>query len=175
MKKILIFIIVLIAGFLIFSFALGKYETIQDGQVGILVGPTGNYKIYRTGEKPFVLPVFQKLYSLSVTNQDFILSGSDGFKVSNNGENIVINSRIIYSITDVKKTIDNFGTENTHKKIRNDIRQTVNTLLREKVKDKSSLETPQKRIPIIAEIHLGLNDRFYPKGVKILSYQIRYQ
>lgn len=175
MKKLLVFIIVLIAGLLIFSFALGKYETIPEGQVGIVVGPTGKYTIYSTGKKTFVFPVIQKLYSLPVTKQDFILSGSDGYNVSDKDKTFVINSRIIYSIIDVKKTIDNFGTENTHKKIRNAIRQTVNTLLGERVKDKSSLETPQKRIPLIAEIHLGLNDRFYPKGVKILSYQIRYQ
>ncbi len=174
MKKVLIFIVALIAGILIFSFAIGKHNPVKDGQAGVVVGPDGKYKIYQAGEKPFVIPLVQKLYAVSLQKQDFIISGKDGYMLSDDGRNILIESRVIYKISDLDRAINTFGPVETHQKVRERIRQLLIPLLQEKIKDISYLDSAQKRIPAIAEIHLGLNDSFSKQGISILSYQLRY-
>ena len=174
MKKVLIFIIVLIAGILIFSFAMGKRNPVTDGQVGVVVGPDGKYKIYQAGERPFVIPFIQRLYAVSLQRQDLIISGKDGYRLSDDGRDILIESRVIYKISDPDRAIETFGPVETHQRVRDRIRQLLTPLLQEKIKDISYLDSAQKRMPAIAEIHLGLIDSFSKQGISILSYQLRY-
>ncbi len=170
--KATVFLGALVIAFLFFSFFLGRKPPVKNGEIGLTKGITGDYRIFREGEKPFVIPFVQKYATLPTGAEVISFIGDEGYSIPGDKKGR-IESQVTYSIDDPETVARSFGIERTNEKIRERIRERLTRLLEKMVTSETDLGDPKVRIPIIAEIHLGLNDSLKEEGISILSYRIR--
>jgi len=174
--KFLIFLFFLIVAFLVYSFAIGRQPPVGEGEVTVVTALTGGEKIYHTGERPFVFPFIQKSYMLRTGAMVVSLVDDEGMSLSKKGKKETrIESRVTYKIDDVQKALNSFGLKDTHREIRKRIKEAVARSLKDKVTGIETIDKAENRIPLIADIHIGLSETFKKDGLKILSYRIRFR
>jgi len=172
--KITVFLAVLVIAFLFFSFFLGRKPTVKKGEVGLVKSISGDYRILKEGEKPFVLPFIQKYTTLSTGTEVVSFVEEEGYNIPGSKKGR-IESQITYSIDNPKTVADRFGIEDTSGRIRDRIKESLTGLLAKMVTSETDLNDPTVRIPLIAEIHIGLNESLKEDGISILSYRIRME
>ncbi len=172
--KVTVFLAALVVAFLFFSFFLGRKPPVKNGEVGLVRNIAGDYRIFREGEKPFVVPFFQNYTTLSTGAEVISLVGEDGYSLPGRKEGR-IESQVTYSIDNPETVAKRFGLEKTSEKIRDRIKKSLFDLLKRMVTPETDLNDPKVRIPLIAEIHLGLNESLKEEGISILSYRIRME
>jgi len=172
--KVTVSLAALVIAFLFLSFFMGRKPPVKNGEVGLIKNFSGDYRIIREGEKPFVLPLIQKYTTLPTGAEVISFTGEEGYSIPGK-KKIRLESQVTYSIDNPKTVAKRFGIEKPSEKIRDRIKKSLDDLLEKMVTSETDLNDPKIRIPIIAEIHLGLNDSLKKEGISILSYRIRIE
>lgn len=172
--RILVFIGALVLGFLFFSFFIGRKPPVRSGEVGIVKTISGDYKVLKEGERPFVIPFLQSYGTLSAGTEVLSFVGEEGFLLPGNGKE-KLESQITYSVEDPKKVAQRYGVKDTAGKIRSEIKRKLDEILANTIKESPDLSNPSVRIPLIAEVHLSINEAMKKSGISILKYDIRFK
>ncbi|RMG02892.1 MAG: hypothetical protein D6726_06615 [Nitrospirae bacterium] len=172
--RILVFFGVLVLGFLFFSFFIGRKPPVKPGELGVVKTLSGDYKVLKEGERPFIIPLLQSYGTLSSGTEVLSFVGEEGFLLPGDGKER-LESQITYSVEDPQKVAQKYGLKDTAGKIRNEIKMKLNDILAKNLKEKPDLSKPSVRIPLIAEVHLSINEAMKESGINILKYDIRFE
>lgn len=175
--KVILFLISLVIAFLFFSFVMGKNDVIRDNEVGVVAGKDGSYKIYTAGEKPQRIPFYHEFYRISIAPRVVTLAGVESVSLKKEKDKeLKVESQITYIIDDVDKVIKRFGYKEPHLWIREKIKEMTSKLIKEHIKDIDALEkNPKERITLMAQMHIKINEMLKDDGVKVNSFQIRFE
>ncbi len=174
--KAILFLVSLIIFVLLFSFTIGKRDVIKDNEAGILVSRGKIIRIYRGGEKPFVVPFFQKFYLISIEPVTFYITGEEAMKVITSGKkDFMMESQITYKMEDVEKAVSYFGFLDLNSGIQERIKNTISKLLQDTPVEDASIFNTKQRISFMAQLHIDLNSVMKKEGININSFQIRFK
>lgn len=151
-------------------------KSIKENEVGVVVSSGGEFKVYRSGEQPSVMPFFQKFYTISVEPAILSFVGDEGVEVVlEDGRKVNIESQVTYFIRDAEKVVKKFGYEDVQNKIRERIKHEVSTFLSKSFARPGSFNETSHRIQTMAEINILLNETMNPEGINISSFNIRHE
>lgn len=170
MKKI-VFLLVLAAGVIYFSFT-GR-TTIGPHEVGVRVGPDHIVSVFKAGERPFVLPFVHHLLRLSTKPIIFAMAGVGAAKITTGKTHHSLNCLLRYKMQDVRAIIRKYGTDDPETNVDKVLRRRVTGLLTAQLTaNPDALQTAAGRIPLLAEVHIGLNKAFAPEGIQVVSFEL---
>ena len=171
---LLIIVIILAAGLLLLFY--GKRYPIGENEAGVVVSMGGSYSIYESGEKPFVIPLFEKLYLIS--GEPVVLSfvDDDGLKVrTKGGKDLNIGSQVTYDISDIRKAVESYGFSDINAKIRKQLKEYISELLTKGFSEAGSIEDSGRRVSVMAETHISLIEKMKKYGINVSSFRIGYE
>ncbi len=171
MNKIIVGIVVLVAAVILLSFT-GR-TTINDGEVGVRLGPGKAVAVFASGERPLVVPGLHRMIRLTTRPVAFTMAGVGGIVVAAGEQEKRIDCRLRYQVVDAARLIARFGTDQPQTNLENDLRQQVTSELATRLAaDPHALDSPASRIPFIAETHHQLDTTFQADGVTVLSFEL---
>lgn len=174
MKKAAIIIIACVALAGAIVLLAGRHGPVPTGEVGVVTGPGGAFKIYTEGDSPFAVPVLQRLHLISTDPATVLFIDESAFKRTGpDGKEVLIESQVNYSLAQVSAAVGEFGAEALHDKVMQRIRAELAAALDENVQDPAVLTETSQRIIQTAQMHMALSSTFSAYGVNINTFQIR--
>lgn len=158
------------------AFASAKKGVVGEGEVGVTRGVGGTFTLYGPGKVPYAIPFIQDYHTVSTRPEVVSFMDEQAVRLeSPDGKAIYVESQVTYNIVDVQKAVKEFGSEDIHQKIRNEIQNVLDSVVKEAIPDIRMIDSDTERPLITATIHLNLNDLMKEKGVSVSGYQIRYK
>jgi regulator of protease activity HflC (stomatin/prohibitin superfamily) len=152
----------------------GSRNEVKNNEIGVRINLNDSIREFSAGEKPFVLPYIQEFVTLPAEPVTLLFVDNDSATVYfKDNKKITVESQITYVITDASKVMTTFGKREPLVRIRSLIKEEISGLIKEKLRDASILDTPQRRTFFTADMHIDLNNVFKNKGLNILNYQFR--
>ncbi len=164
-------VLIIVAGLL-----LVDKEVVAGDEYGIIVSTGGKYRLVPPGQTVKVLPVLHEFFRVSISPKILSLLDDEGIKIGSEKHGFVtLESQLMYDIGDIENAVKKFGYADTHLKIRQEIARNVSSMLKEKFDGPKSVQDSMKRVTVMAETNIELNDILNKDGVNIGKVEISYK